>query len=87
MDICKLITSMDFDKNFINMGVNSNLDKYVQMLYNGENKLNAIRMYYDDLISKGEKKQKNDFIKIHETDKSGISLQCTSRRGVILKKY
>jgi len=86
MDICKLITSMDFDKNFINMGVNNNLDKYVQMLHNGENKLNAIRMYYDDLISKGEKKQKNDFIKIHETDKSGISLQCTSRRGVILKK-
>jgi len=86
MDVCKTVTTMDFDTNFINIGINSDLDKYVNSLENGTNKLEAIRQYLDSLIGKGETKHKNDFIKIHETDKMGISLQCTSRRSVILKK-
>ena len=86
MDVCKTVTTMDFDTNFINIGINSDLDKYVNSLENGTNKLEAIRQYLDSLIGKGETKYKNDFIKIHETDKMGISLQCTSRRSVILKK-
>ena len=86
MEICKTITSMDFDVNFINSTVNVELDKYVSMVDNGNSKLESIRQYLDSLIGKGEKKQKNDFIKIDEKDKSGISLQCTSRRSIILKK-
>jgi len=43
-------------------------------------------MKYTYWKKNGEKKQKNDFVKIHETDKNGISLQCTSRRSKILEK-
>ena len=86
MEICKMVTSMDFDANFINTGINDDLDKYVSALENGTSKLEVVRQHLDSLIGNGEKRQKNDFIKIHETDKMGISLQCTSRRSVILKK-
>jgi len=86
MEICKMVTSMDFDANFINTGINDDLDKYVSALENGTSKLEVVRQHLDIVIGNGEKRQKNDFIKIHETDKMGISLQCTSRRSVILKK-
>ena len=86
MDICKSIDNMDFDVNFINVGVNAELDKYVSDVDDGSNKLESIRYYLNSLVGKGEKKTKNDFIKIEEKDKAGISLQCTSRRSVILKK-
>ena len=86
MDICKTVTSMEFDVNFINNGVNVDLDTYVASVAIGNAKLEAIRQYMDLLVCKGEKKQKNGFVKIYETDKMGISLQCTSRRGTILKK-
>ena len=86
MDICRSITSMEFDVNFINVGVSTQLDKYVSLVDDGNSKLEVIRQHLDSLISKGEKKQINDFIKLCETDKMGISLQCTSRRSIILKK-
>ena len=86
MEICKSINSMDFDVNFINVGVNIELDKYVSIVNDGSNKLESIRNYLNTLIGKGEKTTKNDYVKIEEKDKSGISLQCTSRRSVILKK-
>ena len=86
MDICKTITSMEFDTNFINKGINNDLDKYADSLLNGNRKLEAIRIYLNNSIHEIENKTKSDYIKLHETEKSGISLQCTSRRSTILKK-
>jgi len=86
MNLCKKINSMDFDTNFINKGINQDLDNCVKLYQDSNNKLERIRVYLDELILKGEKKQKNDFIKIYETDKFGISLQCTSRRSKILEE-
>jgi len=86
MDMCKEINSMDFDTNFINRGIDKDLDKYIDLREDSISKLESIRAYLDSVIAKGEKTSKNDFVKLHETDKSGIMLQCTSRRSNILKQ-
>lgn len=86
LEQCKDITTMDFETNFIKKGVSIELDKCIELRENNVNKLEAIRCYLDKMITQGEKTSKNDFVKIHETDKSGIMLQCTSRRGNILKQ-
>ena len=86
LEQCKDITTMYFETNFIKKGVSIELDKCIELRENNVNKLEAIRCYLDKMITQGEKTSKNDFVKIHETDKSGIMLQCTSRRGNILKQ-
>jgi DNA mismatch repair protein MutS len=86
MEMCRDMNTMDFDTNFINRGVNKDLDMCVDLREDSMSKLEAIRTYLDSVIAKGEKHNKNDFVKIHETDKSGIMLQCTSRRSNILKQ-
>ena len=86
MKECREINTFNFDTNFINKGVNKELDSLINLLEDSEKKLQVIQSYLDGLIAKGEKKNKNNFIKLHETDKSGISLQCTSRRGKLLKE-
>ena len=86
LEQCKDITTMDFETNFIKKGVSIELDKCIELRENNVNKLEAIRCYLDKMITQGEKTSKNDFVNIHETDKSGIMLQCTSRRGNILKQ-
>jgi DNA mismatch repair ATPase MutS len=84
LDECKNINTFDFDINFIKEGINKELDKYVELNQDSKSKIECMRVYLDDLIAKGEKSKKNDFVKIHSTDKNGFNLQCTSRRSKIL---
>jgi DNA mismatch repair protein MutS len=84
LEDCKNINSFDFDMNFIKQGINKDLDKYVELNLDSKSKIECMRVYLDDLIAKGEKSKKNDFVKIHSTDKNGYNLQCTSRRSKIL---
>ena len=84
LDECKNINTFDFDINFIKEGINKELDKYVELNQDSKSKIECMRVYLDDLIAKGEKSKKNDFVKIHSTDKNGYNLQCTSRRSKIL---
>jgi len=86
LEQCKDVNTMDFDTNFIKNGVNVELDKCIELRENSINQLESIRRHLDKMITQGEKTSKNDFVKVHETDKSGIMLQCTSRRGNILKQ-
>ena len=66
--------------------INKDLDKYIDLSQDSMSKLESIRAYLDTVVAKGDKHSKNDLVKIHETDKSGIMLQCTSRRSAILKQ-
>jgi DNA mismatch repair protein MutS len=86
IESCKDINTLDIDINFIKPGVNKELDDIVNNYENSKNKLEAVREFLDSMIAKGEKSKKNDFVKIHRTEKSGIMVQCTSRRGNILKQ-
>ena len=86
---CRDINTLDINTNFIKRGVNKQLDDIVDIYENSKSKLEVVREYLDSLIAKGEKTKKikkNDFVKIHVTEKSGIMVQCTSRRGNILKQ-
>ena len=84
IDNCKDMNSLDFDRNFIRRGVSVELDKYIDNCQNSNNQLESIRAYYDTLIAKSEKPSKTEYVKVHETDKLGITLQCTSRRSKLL---
>ena len=84
MDKCKDVSTFDFDINFIKRGVNDELDKYIDKRQDSINQLESIRSYYDKLIERTERSSRSGFVKVHETDKAGITLQCTSRRSKLL---
>jgi DNA mismatch repair protein MutS len=79
-------TFQSFDKNFIKPGVNKELDDKTQILMDSIDKLEAIKHYFNDCITKYEKKNGTDYVKIHETDKNHFSLLATKRRCNILKQ-
>ncbi len=76
-----------FELNFIEKGVDAELDKKTETLKDSESGLEAIREYLSNLIENKEKKssKSSEFVKIHETEKNNYSLVCTSRRCKILQ--
>ena len=76
-----------FETNFIQQGVDAELDKKTELLKDSESGLEAIREYLSNLIENKEKKtsKTSDFVKIHETEKNNYSLICTSRRCKLLQ--
>lgn len=89
---CEIDQHQNFETNFINSGVDSELDLKTELIKDSEDKLEAIRKYLNDLIpekSKGTKLVESlktyDLVKIHETEKNSFSLVCTSRRCNLLK--
>lgn len=67
----------NFEVNFINSGVDFELDLKTELIKDSEDKLEAIRKYLNDLIpekSKGAKESTKtyDLVKIHETEKTVI---------------
>jgi DNA mismatch repair protein MutS len=78
--------TQNFELNFINLGVDAELDLKTQLITESEDKLQAIRTYLNNLIPEKSKGQKNnDLVKIHETEKNSYSLVCTSRRCKMLE--
>ncbi len=76
----------NFENNFIERNVNSELDKKTDTLKESELKLEAIREHLSSIIENKEKKGKSaDYVKIHETEKNNYSLICTSRRCKLLE--
>ena len=83
-----LDTFNSFDCNFIQLGVSDDLDNNIKLLDESREKIETIRQYMNDCISKTEKSKNSlDFVKIHETEKNNFSLVATKRRCVILKQY
>lgn len=87
IDACKSTSSMTtFDENIIKCGVSNELDKAVKTYEDSQEIFNNIRNLFNDIIQKYEKLDTStDYVKIHETEKSGACLQITSRRSQILK--
>jgi DNA mismatch repair protein MutS len=94
IDQCQDIDSIQkFETNFIKTGINSTLDEKTQLLTDSENKLEACRKYFNELISfyeknnnKNGKKDKVEYVKIHETEKNNFSLIATERRCKVLEE-
>ena len=86
IEMCKEIDSIQsFERNFINSGLDDELDANMQLLTESINKLESIRNYFNNCISTTEKG--TDFIKLHETEKNSLSLIATKRRCNVLKEY
>jgi DNA mismatch repair protein MutS len=86
IDNCQRISSMtNFDLNIIQKGVSEKLDTANDEHKNCNDAFLAIRNYLNELMQKSEKSMDADFIKIHETEKSGASLQITSKRSKTLQ--
>lgn len=83
MDLDQL---QNFEINFINEGIDNELDSKTELLKNSEKKLETIREYFNNLIENKEKKgvKTCDLVKIHETEKNNFALICTSRRCKLL---
>lgn len=86
LEKCKVTNSVSsFDENIIRPGVNRELDELV------DNYNKKIRLFHDvkaelnSIMNQYQKNEDVDYIKIHETEKSGLSLQITKTRSKILK--
>jgi DNA mismatch repair protein MutS len=78
---------INFDTNFIKKGIDSNLDNAIIVMTESMNKLESIRVFFNNLLEKYEKKTKaTEYIKLHETEKNNYSLLATKRRCTILKE-
>ena len=79
MDSCKNISSMqNFEINIIQREMCPELDAAVDKHQSLMNAFEYIQQSLNTLME-------SDFIKIHETDKMGFSLQITKKRGLALK--
>lgn len=87
----------NFETNFINRGVNDNLDVNVRIEMESKDKLYSCRKYLNGVVVANEmalKKSKTikegsdvpEYVKINETEKSNFSLYATSKRCKDLKK-
>ena len=74
-----------FESNFINRGINHELDKKSNELKKNELYLEEIRKYLNNLVPEKTKAKTTEFIKIHETEKNSFALICTSRRCKLLE--
>lgn len=84
---CQYINSTTvFDINIIQSTVSNELDTLIKKELSINENICKIQMYFNDLIKKNEKPSKDlDYIKIHETDKTGISFFLTKKRSSVLK--
>lgn len=84
---CYLDQHQNFETNFIEPGIDEELDKKTMILKDSEMKLNTIAEYLNILIGDKEKKtgKNTEFVKIHETEKNNFSLLLTSRRCKLLQ--
>jgi DNA mismatch repair protein MutS len=86
IELCKCISSMNsFNENIIQSGISEPLDDIVSKYTENLDKFNKIRQYFNELIQSSENSPDTEYIKIHETEKSGVCLQITSKRSLLLK--
>lgn len=98
IDVCKNIQSMttftdgSTGGNIIRTGVSDKLDNAISDYEQSQRIFYGLRQHLNGLMQKhegtplGPDGSGTEFVKIHETEKSGVSLQITSKRSLVLKK-
>lgn len=81
------ITSKSYDVNFFNKNVFSHLDQINMEYVENMQKIIAIQNYLSSLVERKEKKTKKikSFIRLKDTQKSGLWMEATSKRSEIIK--
>jgi len=87
IEICRGITTIQtFTENIIKPGISKDLDDCISIIQTHKNAFYTIRDYLTVLLKRELKmKEGDEYIKIHETEKSGKSLQITSKRAASLR--
>jgi DNA mismatch repair protein MutS len=87
MDICNQINSVtSFDEVFIKPGVSDALDQALAKYNENLFQFDKIQGFLNTLMRKNEKPgDTTEYVKKHETEKSGVTLQITKKRGQTLK--
>ena len=100
VDLCRDVTdNTSFETNIIQRGISAELDKLSDEYRYTQKSLEEVQRVLNGLIQAGEQKSASsggggggggggadpDYVKVHETDKMGISLQATKRRTKILE--
>jgi DNA mismatch repair protein MutS len=81
---CKNVQSMQsFENPIIKPGVSKELDDITENYDKSSLLFNNIRNVLNQLMCRAH--GEGEYIKIHETEKSGLSLQITKKRGALLK--
>ena len=85
---CQYLNStLTFDKNIIKSNVCPILDSLINEELRINNDILTMQSYFNGLIKSVEQNAKEtEYVKIHETDKTGISFHLTKKRSLILKK-
>lgn len=87
MDKCKEVNSMTyFEENIFKSDISKELDTVVGRYKTCEKHFLMIHSYLNDIMQKKEGNYDTEYVKIHETEKSGSSLQITTKRSVVLKQ-
>jgi len=94
IDVCRDITDTLFETNIIQRGISAELDKLTDEYQLTQKSLGEVQRVLNELILAGEQKSfsvgagsgtEPDYVKVHETDKMGISLQATKRRTKLIE--
>lgn len=88
LDQCQSVNSMNtFPASIIQPGVSAELDEVMEKYNKSQAYFNAIYNIFNGIVKSTEQSQTDtEYVKIHETEKSGMGLLITSKRSLILKQ-
>lgn len=88
LEECKNISSMSsFPTNIISSGISDELDSLIKCYDDSQNEFNTILNYLNMIMKRYEKNSEADYVRIHETEKTGTFLQITPKRSLLLKTH
>lgn len=90
IDKCKNVSSIIvFDECIIKPGVSNDLDDLLHSLETNNELFTYIHQSLNDSVRIQDKKSDTnvEYVKIHNTEKSGATLQITKKRGLLLKSF
>lgn len=88
IDRCKgLSSSTNFDESFVKPGFCAELDELLGNYHLNNEMFKQLHQTLNDIMRSKDKIVNSDveYVKIHITEKSGLSLQITKKRGILLK--
>jgi len=80
----------NFDENIVRPGVSKDLDELLKRMEENELLFQEIRRTFNATMSKIDSSKSSnttDYVKVHETEKTGSFLQLTKKRSATLNKY
>lgn len=86
IDNCKGIESNStFSQNIIQMGISENLDRIVNDYQKNIDIFENVRKTFNSMMHSSTTDE-TEYVKVHETEKSGSTLQITKKRGELLRQ-